>query len=240
MARQEDVHKLAYGDEVELFELDLTSLGGQVYRFTPSVPAGSEPLSFGGNSYLPVDISIDGFEVSSRGSLPTPTVRIANTTRAVTSIINELNDDLIGCKVTRIKTLAKYLDGYPEEDPSAFYPPDIFVIEQKTGEGKLFVEFQLCASIDVAGQMLPRRQILRNYCARIYRRFDPQTADFDYSKTQCPYRGNLFFNRSNQQVASPADDHCSKTLEGCKLRFAPASLPGWFFPGAGRYGSDQS
>jgi phage-related protein len=64
-----------------------------------------------GNRYSAMPIEAEGFEFSGAGSIPRPTVTVANITSILSSVINSY-DDLIGAKVIRKKTFAKYLDSY--------------------------------------------------------------------------------------------------------------------------------
>src|SRR3546814_18403294 len=61
-------------------------------------------------------------------------------------------------KLTRRRTLAKYLDGMPDADPDEEFPPEIWFIEQKVGETSEAVEFELASAMDFQGVQLPRRQ----------------------------------------------------------------------------------
>ena len=74
-------------------------------------------LRFGGQAYQRLPIEAEGFEyrVGKTGTLPRPTVRISNLFNTVTAILNEVNEettgnDLTGAKLTRRRTLAKYID----------------------------------------------------------------------------------------------------------------------------------
>lgn len=74
-------------------------------------------LRFGGQAYQRLPIEAEGFEYKGgkTGALPRPTVRISNLFNTVTAILNEVNEettgnDLTGAKLTRIRTLAQYID----------------------------------------------------------------------------------------------------------------------------------
>lgn len=73
-------------------------------------------LKFGGQAYQRLPIEAEGFEYKGgSGSLPRPTVRVGNLFNTVTAILNEVNEtttgnDLTGAKLTRIRTLARYVD----------------------------------------------------------------------------------------------------------------------------------
>lgn len=236
MSNMEDkVHLASYGKEVTLYQLDLTKINEGILYFTTSVDPETTIVSFGGNAYIPVDIAIDGIEYSGKGALPQPTIRIANIHRQFTGLVAN-NDDLVGCQLVRIRTEATYLDNGATPNPHAHHPVDIFTIGQKTKQDKLSVEFMLQAAIDVEGQKIPNRQVLRNYCKRRYRRYDPQNGTFIYTNAQCPYTGSQSYD-TNDNPTTPDKDHCSKLMTGCVARFGNDPLPSWAFPGAGRFGS---
>ena len=75
---------------------------------------------------------------------------------------------LEGAKVTRRRTLLRYLDAanFPNNnspytpDTSALFPDEIYVIDRKSVETRGLVEFELAAKIDVMGVRLPKRQVL--------------------------------------------------------------------------------
>jgi lambda family phage minor tail protein L len=233
-AFHEDVQRLNLGEIVELFVLDLTPLGGTKYYFTPTTDTTNNNIvTFQGIDYVPVDIMAEGFETSGRGTLPTPTVRIANTTRAITGLLQTYGD-MVGAKIVRLRTLSKYLDNQPTADPSAFFPPDIYFVEQKTGQTKLLVEFKLSAVIDLEGQKIPRRQVVRDYCSHTYRRFNPNNNLFDYSGVSCPYAAAETFDIDDKEVNNNSKDVCAKRLTSCQARFGRGWLPYRGFPGAGR------
>ena len=52
----------------------------------------------------------DGFVYNGQGSLPRPTLRIGNLFSTITALIATLPNGLEGAKVTRIRTLARYID----------------------------------------------------------------------------------------------------------------------------------
>lgn len=230
----EDVQGLTLGAGVDLFQLDLTDIGGDIYYFTTTIHPDGLPIVFNGIAYTAVDIYVDGFEMNGQGPFPQPTVRIANTTRILTSIVNDL-DDLVGATVTRIQTFDKYLDDAPTADPSAHYPPEVYLIEQKTAQNKLYIEFKLASAIDVEGQKLPNRLIVRDYCPRIYRKYNVNNGAFDYTNATCPYDGAVYATKEGV-ITTIDNDKCGKRLADCLLRYGKAqALPFHGFPGAGKF-----
>lgn len=215
---------------IELFRLDTTSVGGGMFFFVQGAAADG-PVSFGGQEYQPVDIEFEGLEVSGQGALPTPVIRLANTDGIAQSAINTWGD-LLGCEIRRLRTFKNFLDGQTDADPSAFFGPDVFLVERKATENPVYIEWELSAAIDQEGKQLPGRQVIRDTCLWRYRAWTGSA--FDYSKAQCPYTGNEYFDINN--LPTTADkDRPSRTLACCKTRFGEsAPLPFGGFPGVGR------
>lgn len=238
----EDLQSLEVGEIIDLYTLDLSRLGGGQYHFTPSVDVGDGEVNYQGIAYTPIDLVINGFETTGRGVLPRPTLKVTNTHRVLVGMVQQF-DDLVGATVIRIRTMGKYLDDGAEPDRTAHFPVDYWTISQKSAMTKLYIEFTLSAAIDVEGQKLPQRLILHNYCKRRYRRWDAEKQQFDYTDAQCPYTDSRYFDAQgnsfqgpnfNRLPTSPSQDRCGKDVKSCTLRFG-SRLPGWFFPGAGRF-----
>ena len=217
---------------VHLYELDTVKLGGGVYRFTSSAQE-TAPISFGGEVYSPIPVETQGWEVSARGALPRPIIRVANANNIMSQVVNEFGD-LVGCPFRRIRTFKMFLDGEPGADPSMHFPIDIYRIEQKSNQNRLFVEWTLAAGFDQQGKDLPGRQIIQRTCTHRYRRWNAETGSFDYSKATCPYTGSRYFDATGAPT-TPDKDRCSKLLRsGCIKRFGKGELPTRAFPGVGR------
>lgn len=219
--------------KVELWTLDLTALGGSVLRFTMG-PIDGQIVEFDGESYPPVPLEADGFEWSGQGPLPTPRLTISNINLVMSGLVQEFRD-LVGAKVTRLRTLKRFLDGQPSADPAAHFPLDIYRIERKSAQTKVAIEWELAAAMDQEGRKVPGRQITR-LCDQRYRVWDPDTETFDYSKATCPYVGAQSYDRFGNPVGSGAEDTCNKQLvTGCQARFGEsATLPFRGFPGVAR------
>lgn len=223
-----DIAALSPTALVELFELDLTPFGGDVVRFHGGKNSLVGNIVFDGNTYSAYPIEANGFELNGRGKLPRPTLRVANVTGEITGLVLDYQD-LLGAKLTRIRTLAKYLDAvnFPggvnaTADPDQRLPDEIWYIDRKSQENKVVVEFELTASFDVVGVQLPRRQIIQNVCP------------WEYRGTECGYAGTDYFNTADQPVALADLDKCGKRLTSCRLRFGQAAaLPYGGFPAAG-------
>lgn len=234
--------KLSIGRLVELFDIDLTSIGGGIYHFCSAFDESSD-IVWKGNTCTSIPIMADGFEFAGKGQLPTPTLKISNVALVGSAMLNEFGDPL-GCKVTRWVTGASFLDNGSTPDPDQHNAPEIYVVERKKAQNEIHVEFELSAAIDQAGRQIPGRQVVRNYCSHRYRRWDATAGEFVYTNATCPYAGSdslpggtesPYFEQDGDPTDDPSLDSCGKQLSDCKLRFGPtAALPFRGFPGAGR------
>lgn len=222
-----EIQKLAPSGVIELFEVDLTSLGDTSYFFYAGTNENTASIVWQGQEYDPWAVQASGFDFSSNAQLPRPKLALANEGGRITLLILSFND-CVGAKVTRRRTMVKFLDAVnfvsgvnPDADPTAAFPDDVYYIDRKATENKRVVEFELTAAFDVSGVKLPRRQIIQNICPWAYR------------GEGCGYVGTDYFD-TNDLPTSASQDVCGKRLTSCKARFGENSeLPYGGFPGAG-------
>jgi len=171
MTIQSDVRKGWHDAIVEMFEIDLSTIDekftGKYYLTNEVAPDGSA-IKWKGQEYTSFPIDASGFEVSTKGQMPQPQITVANVFGTFSAAISTA-DDLVGAKVTRRRTLAKYLDNGSSPDDTQEFPEDIFYVERKTSETNTSVTWQLSSKIDLEGLMLPRRVITQNHCLWRYR-----------------------------------------------------------------------
>jgi len=216
---------------IELFELQLDATlhgASTTYYWHNGVNAAvTGNIVFAGNTYIRLPVEATGFDYTSSGSLPRPTLRVSNLFSDITGLLLLVNattpgNDLGGATVRRVRTLKKFLDGEAAADPNARFPTEIWYVDRKSNENRDLVEFELASKFDLAGVMLPKRQIIANVC------------QWQYRGDGCGYTGSNYWNVNDQAVGTLAADVCGKRVESCKLRFgATAELPFGSFPGAG-------
>lgn len=232
MTISSDIQSLSPGHIVTLYELDMRAIGGNLERYHPH---NDGPLIWQGNTYLPWAIEAADFERSGEGSQPSPVLRVGNIgldgdgqpIEGVISALCLLFDDLVGVPVVRRRTFAHYLDGQPTADPTQEFPPERWLIEQKTTETPDTVAFALASPLQFDGLRLPSRQVIANTCAWLTKG--------GYRGPYCGYTGAAMFDANGNPVTDPALDRCGGLLSDCKLRFGenePLSHGG--FPAAGR------
>ena len=161
---------------IELFTLQLsTALHGAntIYRFHAGSNLNANgQIVWAGNAYLRFPIQATGFAFQ-KGQLPRPKIAISNATGLVSAILLTVNEettgnDLTGATVTRIRTLAKFIDAAnfadgqnATADPTAEFPREIYSVDRKSSENRDVVEFELAAPTDLAGVRIPKRQCTR-------------------------------------------------------------------------------
>ena len=113
-----DLQKINPSAIIELFTLttDATLHGSaQTYRFHNGTSLNANgDIIWAGNQYLKMPIEAEGFAFQ-KGQLPRPTLTVSNALGTITAILLNVNavmagNDLTGATVTRIRTLARYLD----------------------------------------------------------------------------------------------------------------------------------
>jgi phage-related protein len=115
-----DLQKTNPSAIIELFELELDStLHGSQTTMTYRFHAGSnldlnKEVIWQSNTYLRYPVEASGFAFQ-KGQLPRPQLTISNALSLISAVMLEVNlitagNDLTGAKVTRIRTLAKFLD----------------------------------------------------------------------------------------------------------------------------------
>lgn len=224
-----DIQSLAPGAILELFILDSSSIaGGGLTYFHCGTNELKQPVVWQGNTYQPFPVKSDGFAQNSNGAMPRPTMTVADINGIIGALVVSLGD-LIGSTLTRKRTMAKYLDAVnfangvnPTADPTAAFTDDIFIVLRKSGHTSEFISFELCAGVDMEGDMIPARQV------------EASTCWWQYRDGNCPYAGGAVAKIDDTATALLAEDDCSKSIAGCRLRFPqPATLPFGGFPAAG-------
>ena len=225
-----------------------------ILRFHNNIRVFNSYIFWQGKTFFPAPIQAEGYEISSRGILPTPRLSMSSQSDQETEILSLIRrairkyGDIVGAKVTRIRTYAKFLDknnfadiakydgtdgsylsafpeGY-EPDPYAELPRDIFFIERKASESKTAIVYELSSSLDVEGIKLPRRTVQSKKCGFAYRGCgcfyeSAENALFDSSTPNIMPK--TVPNEPDQPLPGPGTT--SKLLAKCQIRDSELSLP---------------
>ena len=212
-----EVRETFYDSVVEMFELDLSVLPGfsgtDHYYFTnfiipkaaifPNVGDAFEAgekvkwrrseTSSADQEYEPIPIIATGFDRTTKGQIPQPELQVSNIFGTLSGLIASL-DDLIGVKVYRRRTLAKYLGNFATKDYDYYFPTDIYYIERKVAETNMSVTFQLASPLDLEGTQLPRRVITHNHCL------------WEYRGVECGYNNGRSSDLNGLPIANSFDE----------------------------------
>lgn len=225
-----EIQKLEPSALIELFVLEMKNPADNLH-FYAGTNALNKPVVWQGVEYIPLPIEARGFDMNSKGTLPRPEIIAANVQGLFTALVRKF-DDLVGLRLIRKRTFAKYLDavnfpeGNPTANPNAFFPDDIWFIDKKKDESKLSISWELASAFDLQGVRLPKRQIIQNYC------------QWKYRGGECGYTG-LGFDINDKPCMDQRKDVCAKRLTSCRVRFQSLDpddfvLPFGGFPGATR------
>lgn len=203
---------------LELFEIDFTKFGGDVYHFCNQTNELGQPIVWQGVTYLPYPISADGFELKNTGASNRPNITLSNLYGLVTAVVEDYQGG-VGAVVTRRQVYAQHLDaanfakGNPNADPNQQLVSR-YVIERYSSLNSQSATFELAVPSETDGVMLPRRIIVANTCGWTYR------------GDGCGYTGHAVADEFDQPTDDPEKDKCSKCLQGCRARFGrKAVLP---------------
>lgn len=212
---------------MELFVLDLGRRGGGAFYFHAGTNELNGDVVWQGQTYVRMPISATGFDKRSTGALPRPVIQVSNINGIMGAQARDFGD-FLGCKLTRKRTFARFLDavnftnGNLEAAPDQALLDEVWFFDRKSNENATLLEFELASAMDMQGVMLPRRQIIQNCCAWVYR------------SPECAYAGPAVAKVDDTPTTDMTLDKCSKKLSGCKLRNGPNGiLPYGGFPGCG-------
>jgi lambda family phage minor tail protein L len=187
-----DAQKSWHDAIVEMFDIDLSPITNDpadIYYFTNQVKEDGTKVQWKGNIYEPLPILAAGYDRNTNGQVAQPSLTVANVLGTFSQVVKSF-DDLVGGKVTRRRTLEKYLDGSPQADTLQEFPIDIFYIERKTQETAIAITWQLSSILDLEGVRLPRRVITQNLCL------------WKYRSSECGYTGAPAFNSRDQIIGT--------------------------------------
>lgn len=162
---------------LNLFLLDLSQIGiNQQYYFVDGTSSNYQSIVFGGQTYTPFPVIIDGAGYEGQGSINRPKLRVSNIGGFVSNLLL-LDQDLVGASVTWTRVFARFIDAvnYPNgvspytPDPAGAYAPEVYFVNRKIEENQQQVSFELSTSFELDGRRLPSRTCLANFCSWSYR-----------------------------------------------------------------------
>jgi phage-related protein len=108
--------------------------------------------------------------------------------------VNEID----GTGTTLISNTTPAPEGF-DPDPNAFFPPDIYYIDRKSGENKTTVEFELASPFDMQDLKLPARIVTENSCVWTYR---GEGCCYEYTAEKQAGIGEIHYNENGNCKAT--------------------------------------
>lgn len=147
--------------KIELFDLDLTALGGPVYRVT-NQPAGDLGyVSFGGQAYYQFPMEFSGVAISTEGSSPRATLRAGTVQNLMLKAALNQYGLLLGMKITRRVTYAKYLDTGSSPNSSYHSVPETWVVSKLVEQNNTSITWECSLPFDMPNVVFPPGQFLK-------------------------------------------------------------------------------
>lgn len=197
------------------FEVGLPLEDVGIYRFYNwGMNELDAAVTWKGKIYQPYPIDISGFSLEGEKQIPRPVLSISNLLPVAQELVNKY-DDILGGKVTRKRTFARFLDpiNFISGVNSEFdinniveLPDTIYYIRKKNSEDIATIVFELSSPWDVEGVKLPRRIMNADVCP------------WKYRGVECGHTGVIFYDIKNEKTDA-AGDICSKHLDSCLIRF---------------------
>ncbi|EJY5232546.1 phage minor tail protein L [Salmonella enterica] len=196
--------------KVDLWEFDLTAIGGERYFFCNEPNEKGEPLTWQGRQYEPYPIQAQDFEMTGKGTSPRPNLVVFNMFGLVTGMAEDLQS-IIGASVVRHQVYRKFLDavnfveGNPDADPEQEAVAR-YSVEQLSELTTSTATFVLASPVETDGSVFPGRIMLAEICT------------FDYRGEECGYNGPPVADEFDKPTADPVKDKCSHCMKGCTMR----------------------
>lgn len=229
MSILEEFRKSSPSKIIDLLEADFTGIsstplpsGGFYLRyFNDSTELGTN-IVWNGLTFTSYPYELKGIEWTGAGTLPTPRIILSNINGLMTAL-NLTYDNLLGLKITRYRTMLKYLD-----DPTSSFAPEVYYVDRMVAATNTTCEYELVSALDISSVKLPRRLVIQNTC------------QWKYKDSNCNYdpaqNSNRMFTSLGVATEDSSLDVCGKRLSDCKARFGSTSVLNYGgFPGAGLF-----
>ncbi|EAT0258243.1 phage minor tail protein L [Salmonella enterica] len=202
--------KTAQSARLNLWEFDLTAIGGERYFFCNEPNEKGEPVTWQGRQYEPYPIQVRDVEMNGKGPSPRVTLAVSNLFGLVTGMAEDLQS-LTGASVIRHQVYARFLDavnfagGNPDADPEQEVVSR-YLVEQLSGLTATTATFVLAAPTETDGAVFPARVMLADTCV------------WGYRDENCGYDGPPVADAFDRPTSDPAKDRCSRCMSGCRMR----------------------
>ena len=128
-------------------------------------------------TYIPMPMMIDGLELQADGAPNRPNFQIANIGSLLSGELSGYkNDDLVGQRIVRRKTLKKYLVGESADaSPPVEFRSQEYIIDRLAKEDNISLTYEVAAPYDLESIKLPRRVVVGKFCSWKYQGYHDTT-----------------------------------------------------------------
>ena len=217
-----------YDTLLRFYIIDMTAAGGSILYFHPGLNEFGNSVVWGGQTYTPFPIQIEGIEYDGQGRNSRPTLTVANIDGQLGTLVRAYKD-LNGCKLTHRMTFGRFLDaenflnGNDDANPAIEFPKEIYIFERKAEETREYIKFELASALDLQGQMLPKRNYNASYC------------NHEYGGELCGWNAataGVYYDATDTVTTIVNNDKCGRRISSCECRWgATSELPYGGFPG---------
>ncbi len=253
----DELQKLAPTAVIDLFEIVLTPLVNNTapqnvrqadgtiddntyLRYHAGTNNLVENVVFDSKTYPAAPVEVDGFAFSSKGTLPRPTLKVANVNNAISALLLSLNPDTgekinpLKAEVRRIRTFKKFLDPVNFGPQLILTENDDLLVTQQNANFIIGVSGNDTADPDaksvetwyidrvasenlqfVEFELTARLDLIN---LQLPRRVVNEFCPWKYRGTECGYNGSNFFDVHDDRTFE-ANDVCGKRLSSCRARF---------------------
>ena len=230
-----------------LYELDFTTCINPVDQVLYLSPYrnGGQNIVFGGREYVFQSMALSEFTVEAGGKIMSPTLTIlANgpsdplmkLTASTKLDADGKLPDIRGMKLRRLRSMARYLDGEVDADPTQFEEITLDC-DGLDSRNKLEIKFRLSPARGIEGiNDRANRTLSPGSCNLKYRVYDTAASAFKYTAEGdggCPWGqaehaaeyeqvddfGQPYYDSSDNVTTDPAKDRCNRFLPACLKRF---------------------
>jgi lambda family phage minor tail protein L len=186
--KTENINRELFGNDpnllIEFYTIYDIPNTSDTINFHGGVSEVNKNIIFNGNVYKYLPFEAEGFDLKTSGSLARPSLKLINLKGFFSGYIKD-KEDLLGAKVKRERTFLRFLDkdnfiNYDKDidywkslginpDPTSKLEDQNWIINRKSSENKIFIEYELISPLDLENLKVPRRQVINNYCFWKYR-----------------------------------------------------------------------
>jgi len=197
----EELYKLQPSSLINLYELDVSNIVPDLneeeskFRFYDGNNFNFERVLFDGQEYYAIPMEAEGFSLDSQRP-SRPKLRIANIKGFVSELL-QVGGNIEGAMLNRKRVFLRAIDNanfpngsnpFGAPDPNDKLQDESYVVNRKTTESSLVIEFELSNPIDLEEVRIPSNQVLANVCRHQYR------------GRGCNYRGLVMTDKENKTI----------------------------------------